>query len=165
APWIQENDDITFIYKVMTKQDIDTAIDHYQKNYMSRSGSQILLLVDERVSALDITGIYTDYNRAGINVTCMHHIKNYALEGKYNPIETKYFVYTNIVKYPDAQWIDNARLHMSYLDETYVSPCKLNAKPYKFVKVKKVDYLFAASEQFGQAMLDIFKQSIRTYTI
>lgn len=154
APWIPDIDSLTCVYKVKSDEDVLKAIDFHQGN-LHRKNVNLLLLVDNDVPPLKVSEMYTRYNRAGITLTSLHFISNYAIKEKFNPIETKYFLYiTDLENVPNIDWVDKAILHSQYLEDENLITVTKN-KSYTFDSIKKNQPIFGRSSHFVHTIFNM----------
>ncbi|KAE8439014.1 glycosyltransferase [Vreelandella piezotolerans] len=163
APWRQDNKGLTFVCRVASDEDASRAIDHYQNHYASNDDNQLLLLVAESVDPLQVREFYKKYNRVGITVTCMHHIKHYALSGRYQPIETKYFVYGTAEQLPSSAWIKKASSHLAYAINIPLTPQQGSA--YSLGSVSNSDVFLGHATDFLAIMKEINSGSAKAFQV
>lgn len=163
VPWIQEDENLTMVCKVKNEQEIDTAIDHFQNYYAQNPDNKLLLLIDENVSSLDVSLFYQNYNRVGISVTSMYHIQNYALADKYHPIETKFFVYSDIHHLPNDNWVQKAKLHLQYVEDVCIT--HQQGVAYQYLEHLGEACLLGYANMFTNVIEDISKKTIRAYSV
>ena len=163
APWLQDNKGLTLVYRVATDEHATRAIDHYQNHYASNDDNQLLLLIAEDVDPLQVAEFYKKYNRVGITVTSMHHINHYALPNRYQPIETKFFLYGAADQLPDSAWVEKARPHLVYATDTPLTPRQGNA--YSQHKVSSSDVLLGHANTFLSTMQKMDNGSVEAFQV
>lgn len=163
VPWIQESEGLTLVCRVSTDEDVGRALDYYQNFYAGNGESQLLLLIAEDVDPINVSEFYKKYNRAGITVTSMYHINNYALPGKYRPVETKFFVYGTVEQLPSSEWVQKAKPHLMYALNTPLTPRKERAFTYR--NVTGIDILLGHASSFASVMKQINSGSVKAFQV
>lgn len=162
-PWLKTKDDLTFVFKVNDENDVQIAINAYQSEFSQYTDSKLLLLISFDVPPLIVSDFYQKYNRAGISVTSERHIKEYALEGKYQPIKTKYFVCGDSSHIPSYSWVESAMLHFKYISNTCIAVA--NDSKYKYQSIDKYSNCFIGrAEDFYKVFSDADKH-INAYLV
>ncbi|MDP5131426.1 MAG: hypothetical protein NWQ54_11120, partial [Paraglaciecola sp.] len=88
----------------------------------------------------------------GITVTSESFMQKHALEGKYQPVVTPYFMLFNPDSAPSTFWLEKAKLHLSYQQQYPITPYSL--KPYQLEAALEGSPLVGLS----QAFLTIYQQ-------
>lgn len=162
-PWVEENQSLTIVCKVKNKEDVEQAVNYFQNYHVQNSENRLLLLVDKAVPALEVAKIYQNYNRVGITVTSMSHIESYAIQDRYQAIETENFVICNVQNFPTLDWIEKAKLHSQYIENTSIA--HNDTLTYQFVESNKCDYFFGHKDLFLDIIMDITKNNHISYAI
>ena len=124
-----DNEDITLVSRIASDSEVMVSISYFEQYFGRNSSCRLLLVVKAEVPDIDVAAYYQKYNRFGITVTSESFIQKHALEGKYQPVETPYFMLFSPASAPTASWLAKAKLHLSYQIQYPITPFLL--KPYQ----------------------------------
>ncbi|MCB4438244.1 glycosyltransferase [Alteromonas sp. McT4-15] len=155
---------ITFVSRIASDKDAMSSISYFEQHYSRMPNAKLLLLVSRTVDDASVAHFYQTYNRFGITVTSESFIQKHALEDRFKPIETPFFMYFDVSNMPDPKWADKALLHSSYKTDNPISERISTA--YQVEAVDETAALFARSTQFHDLMVaKTSQQPIMAYMI
>lgn len=147
-----DNEDVTLVSRIASDNDAMASISYFEQHFGRNSSCRLLLVVSAKVPDIDVAAFYQQYNRFGITVTSESFMQKHALDGKYQPVETPYFMLFNPTNAPAAYWLEKARLHLSYQQQYPITPYSL--QPYQLEAALADAPLLGLS----QAFIDIYQQ-------
>ena len=112
-----ESRGITLISRISSHQQAKAAISVFEEQFGRDAENRLLLVVTEQVAEIDVAAFYQQYNRFGITVTAESFMRKHAISGHYQPVETPYFLLFDSAKPPKSNWVNRARLHLSYMQD------------------------------------------------
>lgn len=151
-----DNEDITLVSRVASDSEAMASISYFEQHFGRNSSCRLLLVVSAKVPDIDVAAFYQKYNRFGITVTSESFMQKHALESKYQPITTPYFMLFNPVSAPAASWLDKAKLHLSYQQQYPITPALM--QPFQLQAVENGATLLGVSASF----IDVFSQTADT---
>lgn len=144
------DDGMTAAILIRKREDALSAIAWFQQQGASLLGARLLLVVDGAVSGLDTAALYQEFNRFGIGVTSMRHAMQYALKGRYRPIETGHFLLSDSRALPREGWVEKARLHLQYMDQHAIVPAGDASQRYRLAPPGVDQPVMASAAHFYQ---------------
>lgn len=114
-----EQDSVTLIAVVRTRDDAQAACRTYDKQREGISDCRLLLIVAPEVPNIEVAQYYQEFNRFGVSVTSASYARQYA-GSEYNPIETAYFAVLNPREQLADRAIARAVLHFQYIDNQVI---------------------------------------------
>ena len=155
---------ITFVSRIASDKDATESISYFEQHYSRMPNAKLMLLVSHTVDDISVAHYYQTYNRFGITVTSESFIQKHALEGRFRPVETAFFLYFDVSNMPDPKWADKALLHSSYQTEYPIS--ERTSTAYQVQSIDETAFLFARSEKFLDLMTArASQQPISAYVI
>ena len=147
-----DNEGVTLVSRIANDNDAMASISYFEQYFGRNSSCRLLLVVSAKVPDIDVAAFYQQYNRFGITVTSESFMQKHALDGKYQPVETPYFMLFNPTNAPAAYWLEKAKLHLSYQQQYPITPYSL--QPYQLEAALADAPLLGLS----QAFIDIYQQ-------
>jgi spore maturation protein CgeB len=121
-PHRADDESVTVVCVVRTRADALAAIAWFQQYGRALPGARLLLVGASELPGLEVAQLYQEFNRFGVAVTSFSHAHEYALEGRYRPIETPYFMLVEPQNAPAPGWTEQALLHLQYMSEHLIAP-------------------------------------------
>lgn len=112
-----DNSGITLVSRISNHQQAKAAISVFEEQFGREADNRLLLVVSEQVAEIDVAAFYQQYNRFGITVTAESFMCKHAISGHYQPVQTPYFLLFDSSKPAKASWVNQARLHLSYMQD------------------------------------------------
>ncbi|MBK7954983.1 MAG: glycosyltransferase [Candidatus Accumulibacter sp.] len=126
------DESMTIVSVVRTRAEAMCAISWFQQYGAALPGGRLLLVASEEMPGLDVAGIYQEFNRFGVGVTSFSHAREYALKGRYQPIETAYYLLVDPKMPPVPGWPVEALLHLQYMSDHPIAPASAPHDRYRF---------------------------------
>ncbi len=139
--YVKPDEALTVMSLVRSREDALNGIIWFQRYSYLLPNPKLLLVVDETVQEIDVANFYEEFNRLGISVTSVSHAKKYALEGRYSPVESAYFLLIDPSLPPPVEWIKKACLHSQYMVSHLLSPVADGIKKYSVGVLEKQSFL------------------------
>ncbi|MCC5450276.1 glycosyltransferase [Rheinheimera sp. UJ51] len=141
-----DDERVTLVNRITNDTEAMAAISYYEQHFGRNANCRLLLVVSAAVPDIDVAAFYQKYNRFGISVTSESFMQKHALEGKYQPVETPYFVLFTPEQHLTASWLEKARLHLTYLQDYPITVS--NGKPYHLEVLESSAILAGRRAQF-----------------
>lgn len=141
-----DNEAVTLVSRIATDAEAMASISYFEQNFGRNSDCRLLLVVTKAVPDIDVAGFYQKYNRFGITVTSESFMQKHALEDKYQPVVTPYFMLFSGENPPLASWLDKAKLHLSYQVLYPITPYQ--DQPYELTTVADHSALVGHAKSF-----------------
>ncbi len=112
------NDDVnlTICCILNNPEDAELAIKYYQNQLISNA--KLLLIISESVDDIDVAPLYTKFNGDNVEIISLSYIRKY---GKLDyKVSTSHCAFIDCHKDVDANYLENAILHTSYLDDEFI---------------------------------------------
>ncbi|HDS1778910.1 TPA: glycosyltransferase [Pseudomonas putida] len=158
-PHVPEDERVTIACMIENREDAMLAINWYQQSAGELNGSKLLLIISLQVDPLEVANLYQEFNRFGVSVTSVSHAANYALDGRYHPIETPHFAIVDPRNPPKLEWLDKARLHLQYINDTAIAPAPAEGLRYRFSAPRKNQPIVGVAAIFNQYLKSNSKHS------
>jgi len=155
--YLKHDETITMMCLVRSHSEALSGITWHQKQSGLLQKSNLLLVVDDCVSEIDIAQFYENYNRLGVSVTSISHAKKYALDEKYKPIETNYFLLINPAQSISQEWIMQAIPHLQYMRTHLLSPAATDAEKYSIGEFKQTSFCLGRKESAAELLISACK--------
>lgn len=145
-PFLKVPTAVTVIYFVSKFDDAVRGINWFQKNSSDIPSSNLLIVVDENVSEIEVASFYEKFNRNNISVTSLSHAIKYAMDGRYTPIKGKYFLSVNSnMDLPD-KWLARAISHSQYIEKDFLTPAEKSSEKYTYQQKENPSFIFGKKE-------------------
>lgn len=124
-----DNEDVTLVSRIASDSEAMASISYFEQHFGRNRYCRLLLIVTSQVPDIEVAAFYQKYNRFGITVTSESFMQKHALDGRYQPVETPYFMLFSPANAPAAFWLNKAKLHLSYQQQYPITPALI--QPYQ----------------------------------
>lgn len=134
-PYAKRDSTLTFVAKITKRADALTAIAWFQQYGASLNDSKLLLVASQNMSDSEIGSFYKEFNRFGVTVTSFSHASLYAMQNRYQPIETTHFAEIDACYSANPNHISDSLLHLQYMQEHPIVLTNENRKKYRILPI------------------------------
>jgi hypothetical protein len=142
-------------------KDAENGIAWFNNNSTKIPGARLLLVVDDSVADINIAPLYQEFNKLGITVTSVSHVKQYSLDGKYQPVETEYFLLANIDNDLPRDFFDRVFPHIQYMKTHLVTQARSDDQKYTISKFNRANFIVGHKD----LAVDLLKTTLRPNNI
>lgn len=158
-----DNEGVTLVSRIANDNDAMASISYFEQHFGRNSSCRLLLVVSAKVPDINVAAYYQQYNRFGITVTSESFMQKHALDGKYQPVATPYFMLFNPTNAPAAYWLEKAKLHLSYQQQYPITP--YSVKPYQLEAASEGAPLLATADLFEEVFMASKEQAVLAYAV
>ena len=157
---------LTFTFVINSRIDALNAISWYQREGVKYLNSQLLLVVNNDVSPLEISKFYKEFNKYGVTVTSLHYIKKYKLNYLSSFIETSHFVALSHTNFVDIKRLEEAVLHLQYMKDNLILLSDLSTYTYESINKPIIENILGGAKLFGEWIENVLTgSSVTVYRV
>jgi len=146
--YIDDSPSLTVVCMIKNENDISIAEGYYKKQNLP--GSKLLMVLSPEILNIDIAPLYSKYSFNNTSIVSLDYLKKYSTDFS-QCIETSHFALVDYKRDVDQDFISNALLHTSYIEQEFIS--MVSGKKYQFSWSGVMIDVIAQKSKFKKAIM------------